>query len=64
MNRLSIHFINSENSQKYSVRPHYLFDAGVASQNFQLDNSTGDIEVELRLLDGFGGYLTVGATVE
>jgi hypothetical protein len=63
MNRLSIHFLNKENDKKYSVRPHYLFNTTTASQNFQLDNSTGEIEVELRVLEGFGGYLVVGATV-
>lgn len=45
------------------MRPHYLFSKGTASQNFQLDNSKQNIEVQLRVVEGYGGYLNVSANV-
>jgi hypothetical protein len=35
---LWVRFTNQEMNQHYTVRPHFLFDVGQASQNFQLDN--------------------------
>lgn len=43
LRQLYIRFINKELNLHYAVRPQFLFNVGIASQNFQLDNSTGII---------------------
>ena len=45
LSQLYIRFINKELDLHYAVKPHFLFPVGHASQNFQLDNSTGIIEL-------------------
>ena len=43
LSQLHIRFINKELNLHYAVRPQFLFTVGQASQNFQLDNSSGII---------------------
>jgi hypothetical protein len=36
-------FTHTKTMKNYTIRPHFLFDIGKGSQNFQIDNSTDSI---------------------
>ena len=63
LSQLYIRFINKELNLHYAVKPQFLFEVGQASQNFQLDNSTGVIELEIKNMGKDSGLLNASASL-